>query len=151
MGGPVNGAEAYRDRPHSQDVASPIDWRVLLRRSNEILYTHSECHRHQPLRREKRNQPPCAGRESNNTPQENTSTKAPPPLRLFGARSSHGLSATASGLCVLATHADAPVVPEPTVSADLLQSLKVLTQLRTKVIRESLDKAGVEGSRGNGQ
>ena len=75
--------------------------------------------------------------------------------RLLGGTGTSGhtehLALAAGSAGVLATHADAPVVPEPTVSADLLQSLKVLTQLRTKVIRESLDKAGVEGSRGNGQ
>eukprot|EP00618_Florenciella_parvula_P033136 CAMPEP_0119542926 /NCGR_PEP_ID=MMETSP1344-20130328/53851_1 /TAXON_ID=236787 /ORGANISM="Florenciella parvula, Strain CCMP2471" /LENGTH=164 /DNA_ID=CAMNT_0007587191 /DNA_START=291 /DNA_END=786 /DNA_ORIENTATION=- len=44
----------------------------------------------------------------------------------------------ASGLRVLAAHADAPVVAETAVSADLLQPLEVLAELGAEVVREGL-------------
>ena len=41
----------------------------------------------------------------------------------------HGLSLVASGLGVLTSDTETPVVTEPTVGSDLLESLKILTQL----------------------
>ena len=41
----------------------------------------------------------------------------------------HGLSLVASGLGVLTSDTETPVVTEPTVGPDLLESLKILTQL----------------------
>ena len=46
---------------------------------------------------------------------------------LFGGR--HRLAAAPRGLRVLAAHADAPVVAQAPVGPDLLESLKILTQL----------------------
>ena len=41
----------------------------------------------------------------------------------------HGFSLVSSGLGVLTSHTETPVVTEPTVSSDLLESLKILTEL----------------------
>ena len=41
----------------------------------------------------------------------------------------HGFSLVSSGLGVLTSHTETPVVTEPTVGPDLLESLKILTQL----------------------
>ena len=41
----------------------------------------------------------------------------------------HGLSLVSGGLGVLTSHTETPVVTEPTVGPDLLESLKILTQL----------------------
>lgn len=47
--------------------------------------------------------------------------------------------ATATGrLGVLTTHAETPVVAETTVSADLLQALQVVTQLRVDAVGQDL-------------
>ena len=47
-------------------------------------------------------------------------------------------AATTRRLGVLATDAQAPVVSETTVSADLLQALQVVTQLRVDAVRQDL-------------
>ena len=41
----------------------------------------------------------------------------------------HGFSLVSGGLGVLTSHTETPVVTEPTVGPDLLESLKILTQL----------------------
>merc|ERR1719464_48513 len=41
----------------------------------------------------------------------------------------HGLSLVSSGLGVLTSNTETPVVTEPTVSSDLLEALKILTEL----------------------
>ena len=55
---------------------------------------------------------------------------------LLGGR--HGLAAATGALGVLAAHADAPVVAETTVRADLLEALEVLAELLLQRVRESL-------------
>jgi hypothetical protein len=47
-------------------------------------------------------------------------------------------SVSASGLCVLTTDSDAPVVTDTSVSSDLLQSLEIFTELDVDVVREDL-------------
>ena len=53
-------------------------------------------------------------------------------------------STTTSGLGVLATHSQAPVVTETTVGTDLLQALQVLTQLRVQGGRGQLQVLAVD-------
>lgn len=47
-------------------------------------------------------------------------------------------AATTSRLGVLTTDTQAPVVSETTVSADLLQALQIVTQLRVDTVRQDL-------------
>lgn len=49
-----------------------------------------------------------------------------------------GPTAATSGLGVLTADTEAPVVTETTVSADLLQALKVITELRVDTVGEDL-------------
>ena len=49
------------------------------------------------------------------------------------------VATTAGGASVLATHTDAPVVTETTVSTDLLEALEVLTELAVHVLGEDLE------------
>ena len=53
-------------------------------------------------------------------------------------RHARALLPAAGGASVLATDADAPPVTETTVSADLLHSLDVITELGVEVLREDL-------------
>ena len=57
-------------------------------------------------------------------------------LLLF--RDSDGASATASGLGVLASDADAPVVAQTAMGTDLLETLEVLTQLAVEGVCNDL-------------
>merc|ERR1719330_2197245 len=57
---------------------------------------------------------------------------------LFLLGDTDSFSATSSGLCVLATHTDTPVVTQPSVSANLLQPLQVLAQLVVEEVRHHL-------------
>jgi hypothetical protein len=43
-----------------------------------------------------------------------------------------------SGLCVLATDAEAPVVTETTVGTDLFEALEVITELRVDTVGQNL-------------
>jgi hypothetical protein len=56
------------------------------------------------------------------------------PLALDSLR----LSVATGGLSVLTTNTDAPVVAETTMGADLLEALKILTELCSKVVGEGL-------------
>jgi hypothetical protein len=49
-----------------------------------------------------------------------------------------GTTAAASGLGVLSAHAQAPVVSQTTVSADLLQTLQIVTELAVNAVGEDL-------------
>lgn len=49
-----------------------------------------------------------------------------------------GATATASGLGVLAADAEAPVVTETTVGADLLQALEIITELGVQGVGDDL-------------
>ena len=49
--------------------------------------------------------------------------------KLLLLRDADGTTPPAGGLGVLAAHSDAPVVAEPSVGADLLQALEVLSEL----------------------
>lgn len=53
-------------------------------------------------------------------------------MRLLLLRNTHGLSAAASGLGVLAAHGKAPVVAQTAMVPDLLQALQIVTQLGVK-------------------
>ena len=55
-----------------------------------------------------------------------------------------GATAAASGLGVLATDAEAPVVPETTVSPDLLQPLEVVAELGVDAVGEGLAVLAVD-------
>lgn len=46
--------------------------------------------------------------------------------------------------CVLTTHTEAPEVAETTVGTDLLQALKVVTQLRVYAVREDLQVLAID-------
>eukprot|EP00306_Pavlova_sp_CCMP459_P004216 CAMPEP_0185162816 /NCGR_PEP_ID=MMETSP1139-20130426/7076_1 /TAXON_ID=298111 /ORGANISM="Pavlova sp., Strain CCMP459" /LENGTH=212 /DNA_ID=CAMNT_0027728155 /DNA_START=520 /DNA_END=1156 /DNA_ORIENTATION=+ len=49
----------------------------------------------------------------------------------------------ASGLCVLATHAQAPVVAKTPVCADLLEALQVLAELEVEVVGANLGELAI--------
>jgi hypothetical protein len=51
---------------------------------------------------------------------------------------------TTSGLGVLTTDTDAPVVTETTVSADLLETLQVLTELVVKTVGQELSVLAID-------
>lgn len=53
-------------------------------------------------------------------------------------RHTHSASSPTSRLRMLAAHAETPVVAEAAVSADLLQSLQVLTQLAVHAVGQDL-------------
>ena len=55
-----------------------------------------------------------------------------------------GTATTTGGLGVLTTHTEAPVVTETTVSADLLETLQVLTQLGVDTVGEDLRVLAVD-------
>lgn len=55
-----------------------------------------------------------------------------------------GSAAAASGLGVLATDAEAPVVTETAVSADLLEALEIVTQLGVDAVGEDLRVLAVD-------
>lgn len=55
----------------------------------------------------------------------------------------NGPAPPAGGLAVLATDAEAPVVTETTVGTDLLQALKVLTELGVDAVGEGVDVLAV--------
>jgi len=57
---------------------------------------------------------------------------------LFLLGDTNGSTATASGLSVLTTDTETPVVTETTVSTDLLQALKILTHLVVKTVGQDL-------------
>merc|ERR1719265_422503 len=63
----------------------------------------------------------------------------------FGGGSSlpEVLPAAPGGLGVLPAHADPPVVPEPTVEADLLHPLQVLTKVRVQQVRVLLARLSI--------
>ena len=63
-------------------------------------------------------------------------SKTPPFLLLLGH--TDGPSPPSSGLGVLSTHSDTPVVTETPVGADLLQTLQVLTELVVEEISHHL-------------
>jgi len=50
----------------------------------------------------------------------------------------HGLAAATGGLRVLTTHAETPVVTKTPVVADLLQALKIVTELGINLVRRDL-------------
>ena len=53
-------------------------------------------------------------------------------------RHTDGTAATTGCLCVLAADAEAPVVTQTAVSADLLQTLKVITELGVDTVGQNL-------------
>ena len=53
-------------------------------------------------------------------------------------RDTYSLSSATSGLGVLTTDTKTPIVPQPTVVPDLLQSLQVISQLHVESIRHNL-------------
>jgi hypothetical protein len=53
-------------------------------------------------------------------------------------RHTDGPAATSSGLGVLSTHTEAPVVTQTTMRADLLQSLQIVTEFRVDAVGEDL-------------
>jgi hypothetical protein len=55
-----------------------------------------------------------------------------------------GTAATTGGLGVLTTHTETPVVTETTVSADLLETLQVLTELGVNTVGEDLAVLAVD-------
>lgn len=55
-----------------------------------------------------------------------------------------GPAATTSRLGVLTAHTETPVVTETTVSTDLLQALKVITELRVDTVGENLRVLAVD-------
>lgn len=55
-----------------------------------------------------------------------------------------GPATTTSGLGVLATHAEAPVVSQTTVGPDLLQALEVITELRIDTVGKNLRVLAVD-------
>merc|ERR1719330_720664 len=57
---------------------------------------------------------------------------------LFLLGDADSLAATSSGLSVLATHTNTPVVTQPPVSTNLLQSLQVLAQLVVQEVGHQL-------------
>ena len=59
-------------------------------------------------------------------------------MRLLLLRHTDGAATAAGRLCVLTAHAEAPVVTETTVSADLLKALEILTELRVEAVSEEL-------------
>jgi hypothetical protein len=66
------------------------------------------------------------------------SRRKPFRTRLLLLADTDGPAPATSGLAVLATDAEAPVVTETTVSADLLQALEVLTELGVDTVGEDL-------------
>ena len=55
-----------------------------------------------------------------------------------------GSAATSGGLGVLTTDTEAPVVTETTMSADLLQALKIVTELRGDTVGEDLTVLAID-------
>merc|ERR1711955_170971 len=55
----------------------------------------------------------------------------------------HSASSAAGGLGVLTAHAQAPVVSQAAVGADLLESLEVLTQLVVQLVGQHLAEATI--------
>ncbi|KAG9967235.1 ribosomal protein S13, partial [Aureobasidium melanogenum] len=64
--------------------------------------------------------------------------------RLLLLADTDGATTAASGLGVLTTDAEAPVVAETSVGTDLLQSLKVLTELGVDTVSEDLEVLAVD-------
>jgi hypothetical protein len=62
----------------------------------------------------------------------------PPYLTTLLLGDTNGTATSASSLGVLATDTETPVVSETTVSADLLQALQILTQLRVDTVGENV-------------
>jgi hypothetical protein len=65
-------------------------------------------------------------------------------LLLLALGGGAGTDTTTSGLGVLATDAETPVVTETTVRADLLEALKVVTELLVDLVRENVGVLAVD-------
>ena len=59
-------------------------------------------------------------------------------IRITNLADTDGTAAASSGLGVLATDTEAPVVSETTVSTDLLQTLEIIAELRVNTVGENL-------------
>lgn len=73
-----------------------------------------------------------------------TKTRCASPLTTLLLGDTDGAATAAGGLGVLTTDTETPVVAETTVSADLLEALKIVTELRVDTVGEDLRVLAVD-------
>lgn len=73
-----------------------------------------------------------------------TKTRCASPLTTLLLGDTDGAATAAGGLGVLTTDTEAPVVAETTVGADLLEALKIVTELRVNTVGEDLRVLAVD-------